>query len=67
VVIELFPLPADAGPGDSTTRLGFMVPDLDAAVARLGAAVVSGPRMTEWGRRALARDPDGRKVELVQG
>ena len=29
--------------------------------------VVSGPAMTAWGRRAVARDPDGRKVEVVQG
>ena len=29
--------------------------------------VVSGPAMTEWGRRAVVRGPDGRKVELVQG
>lgn len=64
VMLELYPLPADAGPADSTTRLGFAVPDLDAVVAKLGAAVVSGPRTTEWGRRAVARDPDGRKVEL---
>jgi lactoylglutathione lyase len=67
VVIELYPLPSDAGPADSTTRLGFVVSDLDGVVARLGVAVVSGPRMTEWGRRAVAHDPDGRKVELVQG
>ncbi len=65
VVIELYPLSADAGLPDATTRLGFSVPDLDAVLARLGAAVVSGPSSTEWGRRAVARDPDGRKVELV--
>jgi catechol 2,3-dioxygenase-like lactoylglutathione lyase family enzyme len=67
LVLELYPLPADAGSADSTTRLGFAVSDLDATVARLGAAVGSGPRTTEWGRRAVARDPDGRKVEVVEG
>jgi lactoylglutathione lyase len=67
VVLELYPLAADAGPADAMTRLGFAVPDLDAVLARLGAAVVSGPRETELGRRAVVRDPDGRKVEMVQG
>lgn len=67
LVMELYPLPADAGPADATTRLGFAVPDLDAVLAGLGAAVVSGPRSTEWGRRAVVRDPDGRRVEVAQG
>lgn len=66
VVLELYPLPADAGPADASTRLGFSVPDLDAVLAGLGAAVVSGPRSTEWGRMAVVKDPDGRKVEVVQ-
>lgn len=67
LVLELYPLPADARSADSTTRPGFAVPDLDAVLAKVGPAVVSGPRMTEWGRRAVARDPDGRQVELVEG
>jgi predicted enzyme related to lactoylglutathione lyase len=70
VVLELYPLPADAGPADSTTRLGFIVPDLDAALRQMeaaGATVVSPPRQTEWGRRSLIRDPDGRAVELCDG
>ena len=69
IVIELYPLPADAGPADSTTRLGFAVPDLDAAMRSLEAfpaVVVSGLKATPWGRRAVVRDPDGRAVELVQ-
>jgi predicted enzyme related to lactoylglutathione lyase len=65
VVIELYPL--QDGEADSTTRLGFSVPDLDTVLARLGAAVVSGPAVTAWGRRAVVKDPDGRKVEVVQG
>jgi predicted enzyme related to lactoylglutathione lyase len=65
VVLELYPL--QDGEADSTTRLGFAVPDLDAVLARLGAAVVSGPAMTPWSRRAVVKDPDGRRVELVEG
>jgi catechol 2,3-dioxygenase-like lactoylglutathione lyase family enzyme len=67
VVLELYPLSADGGAADVSTRLGFTIPDLDAVIRSLGPAVVSGPRDTEWGRRAVVRDPDGRKVELVQG
>lgn len=67
LVLELYPLPADAGLADAATRLGFSVPDLDGVLARLSAAVVSGPRSTEWGRRAASRDPDGRNVELLEG
>ena len=70
VVVELYPLPADAGPADATTRLGFSVFDLDAvmrSLEALQAVVVSRPKMTPWGRRAVVRDPDGRAVELVQG
>ncbi len=67
VVIELYPLPGDAGPADPTTRLGFAVPDVDAAVRSLetaGGTVVSRWQRTEWGLRAVVRDPDGRAVEL---
>jgi predicted enzyme related to lactoylglutathione lyase len=67
LVLELYPLPASAGPADASTRLGFEVPDLDAAVRSLeasGAVVVRGPGETEWGRRAVVRDPDGRMVEV---
>jgi predicted enzyme related to lactoylglutathione lyase len=64
LVLELYPL--QKGEADASTRLGFAVPDLDAVLARLGEAVVGGPRETEWGRRAVVKDPDGRKVELVQ-
>jgi lactoylglutathione lyase len=48
LVLELYPLPVDAGLADDTTRLGFVVPDLDAAVVCLGG--VAGDR----GQRATA-------------
>jgi lactoylglutathione lyase len=68
LVLELYPLPDGASPADGTTRLGFAVPDLDAALRSLdavGAVLVSQPKTTPWGRRAVVRDPDGRAVELV--
>lgn len=66
-VFELYPV-AD---GTSTlgTRIGFRVPSVDDAVAALSdypGAVISAPRDSEWGRRAVVADPDGHRVELVQ-
>jgi lactoylglutathione lyase len=68
LVLELYPLPENAGPADASTRLGFAVPDLDAAVRTLrgDGFVVREPRPGAWGYRAVARDPDGRAVELSQ-
>lgn len=68
LVLELYPLPGEASPADATTRLGFVVPDVDAAMRSLEAAggtVAARPRRSEWGYRAVVRDPDGRAVELV--
>jgi predicted enzyme related to lactoylglutathione lyase len=31
-----------------------------------GATIANEPRHTPWGLRAVARDPDGRAVELYQ-
>ncbi|MFO0843743.1 MAG: VOC family protein [Gemmataceae bacterium] len=69
VVLELYPLPEAARPDDHLTRLGFSVRDLASALHEFeaaGVAVVSGARETEWGLRAVVRDPDGRTVELYQ-
>jgi len=68
VVFEIYPLSGD-GPADSTTRLGFTVDDLGGLLVRLqalGVPVISPPRRSDWGLRAVVRDPDGRAVELVQ-
>ncbi len=64
-VLEIYPLPDDAE-ADSTTRLGFAVEGIEAIVERLAgtADVISKPKATEWGTRAVVRDPDGRSVEL---
>ena len=63
-VFELYPLPEEVGQADRTTRLGFTVPDLDAALRALeSAGFVQGT--TPPGNRAVLRDPDGRAVELV--
>jgi len=56
-------------PDDISRRLGFSVPSLERvleALQALGTAVVSQPKATAWGRRAVVQDPDGRAVELYQ-
>jgi predicted enzyme related to lactoylglutathione lyase len=68
LVLELYPL-AEGTTVDATTRLGFAVAGLDAMLKTLeaaGAEVMSRPRRTAWGYRAVVRDPDGRAVELTQ-
>ena len=67
-VFELYPLSAD---GSSTlgTRIGFSVPSLDSAIAAISeysTAIISPPKDSEWGRRAVLADPDGHRVELLQ-
>ncbi len=62
-VLEIYPLPSGTE-ADTTTRLGFSVTGI-AAVADLGE-VVSVAKQTEWGVRAIVRDPDGRTVELYE-
>ncbi len=70
VVLELYPLAEDALSNEQLVRIGFSVLDLAAtlhALTATGAALISAPRETEWGLRAVVRDPDGRAVELYQG
>ncbi|WP_395745224.1 VOC family protein [Prosthecobacter sp.] len=67
-VFELYPQSKD---GSSTlgTRIGFSVPSIEAAVAALGDfpdAIVSPPKSSPWGFRAVVADPDGHRVELVE-
>jgi catechol 2,3-dioxygenase-like lactoylglutathione lyase family enzyme len=69
-VLELYPLPNEGGTVDSMVRLGFSVTDLSEAIRSLeadGATILSGPRPTAWGNRAVVRDPDGRSVKLYEG
>jgi lactoylglutathione lyase len=53
----------------SAHRLGFAVASLAETITRLevaGGVVVTSPRPTEWGLRAVLRGPDGRPVELYE-
>lgn len=70
VVFELYPMVPD-GPSTLGSRIGFKVPSLEATIAAVGVeypgAVVSPPKDSEWGRRAVVADPEGHQVELVEG
>src|SRR6516164_6546054 len=69
VVLEVYPLPEDGPTADATTRLGFAlekVAEVVQGLRGLGAPVVTKPQVTEWGFRAVVRDPDGRAVELYE-
>jgi lactoylglutathione lyase len=69
VVLELYPLPDDGTPTDTTTRLGFTLTQLAVALERLQALGIPNPgkpQATEWGNRVVVRDPDGRAVELSE-
>jgi predicted enzyme related to lactoylglutathione lyase len=66
-VFEIYP---EANGTVSTTdvRLGFLIREIDALVDSLrkaSATVISEPRVSEWGRRAVLRDFDGNTVELL--
>ncbi len=68
VVFELYPATAEQGVS-SSTRIGFAVAHVDDAAAKLsafsGARLVTAPKDSEWGRRAVVADPDGHRIELV--
>jgi catechol 2,3-dioxygenase-like lactoylglutathione lyase family enzyme len=67
-VFELYPASAEQ-PVSASARIGFKVEDVDALVSKLagieGANVISVPKDSEWGRRAVIADPDGHRVELT--
>ena len=63
LVLELYPVPDGSTP-DAGLRLGLSVDDIGETLRSLGQTVT--PRQTQWGLRALVRDPDGRTVELLQ-
>lgn len=68
-LFEIYPLPDSIDVADTTTRLGFSVENLIALTQYLkdaGFNLIAEPRKTEWGFRAVIKDPDGRSVELLQ-
>ncbi|MCE9583637.1 MAG: VOC family protein [Planctomycetes bacterium] len=67
-VFEIYPAP-DGHTVDKSTRIGFALDDVTAAVEAVrahGARIDSKPNSGPDGLRAIVRDPDGRAVELIQ-
>src|SRR5687768_4036055 len=68
VVFEIYPH-TDNTQNTAQTRIGFQVSSLDTLFAKLkesGVMVISQPKDSPWGRRAVIDDPDGNRVELVE-
>ena len=69
IVFEIYPLLKSQTIPDISTRLGFKVQSLDVIIQKLESLnikIVQSPKMTKWGKRAVVKDLDGRKVELIE-
>jgi lactoylglutathione lyase len=68
VVFEIYPAEG-AAQATAHVRLGFQVPSVDDLLSRLhaeGTEIVSAPKDSPWGRRAVVTDPDGHRIELIE-
>jgi len=68
LVFEIYPR-QDENETFSGLRIGFQVASVDETVTALqdaGTVIVSPPKDSPWGRRAVVDDPDGYRVELTQ-
>jgi lactoylglutathione lyase len=65
VVLEIYP---DVSAGqDPRVRIGFDVPSVEDAIKKIrenGSVVLTPPKESPWGLRAVVADPDGHRVEL---
>ena len=67
-VFEIYPSSSSPSP-TAGTRVGFRVDDVSsslASVVNLGSEIVSPPKDSPWGRRAVLCDPDGHMIELLE-
>ena len=68
LVFEIYPRQPE-GDNSAGTRIGFRVASVDEAAAALekaGGRIVSPPKDSPWGRRAVLDDLDGHRVELTE-
>jgi len=71
-VVEVYPGAEGSAPprqSGGATMLGFRVGSVDTTVTslqQLGAQVVSTPKNSDFGRRAVVSDFDGRAIEITQ-
>lgn len=69
VLFELYPVTSSDDWRDSKVRLGFSVSSIDEVLQQLqtsNAEILKTLEDTQWGRRVVALDPDGRKVEITE-
>ncbi len=70
IVIEIFPGKPGNAPdrrNAGATMLGFQVENLDAVIEKFqaqGMTILTAPQDSQWGKRAVVQDPDGRAIEL---
>ena len=68
ITFELYPC-TEKYPVSSSTRIGFHIEDMDKTIKVLEEkenTILSKPKLTEWGLRAVVLDPDEHRVELVE-
>lgn len=66
-VFEIYPT-TEKMPVTTSSRIGFSVRSCDAVIKRIqdkGFKVVSMPKESPWGLRAVIKDPDGYSVEVI--
>lgn len=67
IVFEIYP--GDASSEQNQVRLGFKVTDIEntlRSIRDVGSKVLTEPKPSPWGLRAVVEDPDGRKIELTE-
>ncbi len=66
-VLEIYPLSKSQTRPDPFVRLGFSVVNLDELLRKVSpGSILQVPLKSEWGYRCVIRDPEGRRVELVE-
>jgi lactoylglutathione lyase len=66
-ILEIYPAEAGTAPerkSGGATMLGFSVASVDEILAQLSTTIITPPKDSAWGRRAVVFDPDGRAIEL---
>ncbi len=64
--LEIYPLAKGQPSADKHLRLGFSVDHFEQIEKLLEGSINSGALQTEWGHMLIARDPDGRKIEIYK-
>ncbi|HLU11797.1 MAG TPA: VOC family protein [Oceanobacillus sp.] len=70
IIVEIYPTKPNIAPDGrqaGATMIGFRVESVERVVEnlrRLETPILTEPQESEWGRRAVVQDPDGRAIEL---